>query len=382
MSTVRRVEMLVPAMPAAGMESMVAGLSRALVVHGLEVGITCLESEGELAAGLRADGIRVEVIPSPGLRPNIIPGKLRDWLADVKPDVAHVHSGVWLKGARAARAAGVPRVVHTAHGLLDHTPRRHLWLMWLAARLTDHIVGVSDDLSRFLTDEVGAPRSRVTTVLNGVDTDAFHPGPATGAVRRPLGLPTDVPVVGIVARLAPVKNHACLVDAFAIVHAQRPDAVLALVGKGPLHDELAAQVGRLGLTQVVRFAGAASDMPPIYRDLDIFVLSSVAEGTSISILEAMASGRCIVATAVGGSPALLDDGRAGVLVPSSDPAALAGALLELLDDPARRRALGAAARRRAEEVFSERAMVDRYLELYGIGAAERQRMAETSTCAE
>jgi glycosyltransferase involved in cell wall biosynthesis len=363
---------------------VVAALSRALAARGLEVGITCLEEEGVLAPALRADGIRVSVVTAPGLLPNVIPGRrLTEWLREVRPDVVHAHSGVWLKAVRAARGAGVKRVVFTAHGLLDHTPRHHYWMMRLAARGTDRVVGVSDDLTRVLIEDGGSPPDRTLTISNGVDTDAFRPGSRSLAVRAPLGLGPDVPLVGIVARLAPVKDHACLIEAFALVHQRRPDAVLALVGDGPLRGALEAQVKSLGLASVVRFAGPASSMPPIYRDLDVFVLSSTAEGTSVSVLEAMATGLPVVATAVGGTPALLDGGSAGLLVPSGDPTALAGALVDLLDDPARRRALGAAARLRAERLFSERAMVDRYLELYGLGSRAASRTAkEVAPCVE
>ena len=374
--------MILPALPAAGMEMMVAGLARALAARGLSVGITCLEEEGVLAPALRADGIRVSVVPAPGLLPNVVPGRLSDWLRELGPDVVHAHSGVWLKAVCAARGAGVERVVFTAHGLLDHTPRHHWWMMRLAARRTDYVVGVSDELTRVLIDDGGSPRSRTLTIPNGVDTAAFRPGPASQSVRGPLGIDPGTPVIGIVARLAPVKNHAVLIDAFAIVHGRRPDAVLVLVGDGPLRAELEARAAGLGLGAAVRFAGLASAMPPVYRDIDLFVLSSVAEGTSISILEAMASGLPIVATAVGGTPALLDGGAAGVLVPSSDAAALADALTGLLDHPERRRELGAAARARAERIFSERAMVDRYLGLYGLAPALAANAEESVTCVE
>lgn len=377
-----RVEMLLPAMPAAGMETVVAVLCRGLAARGVDVGITCLIEEGAMAASLRAEGIRVSVVPTPGFLPNLIAGRpLRKWLRDRRPDVAHAHSGVWLKAARAARAAGVKRIIYTAHGLLDPMPKCNLFLMREAARLTHRIVGVSDSVSDYHVTNAHPRRGQVVTVLNGVDTRRFHPGPGSGVLRAAFGIDEGAPLVGIVARLEPVKNHAMLIDAFALVHLRHPDAVLALVGDGLLRSDLTAQVIGLGLERVVRFAGAMSDMPPIYRDIDIFVLSSVAEGTSISILEAMASARCIVGTAVGGTPMLLDQGRAGVLVPPSDPRALADALIRLLADRAGRAELAAAARMRAENVFSERTMVDRYLELYGLAGAPAAGK-ESAACVE
>lgn len=361
-----RVEMLLPAMHAAGMETVVATLCRGLARCGVDVGITCLEEEGALAPALRAEGMRITVVPVRGMLPNAVASRdLRAWLRERRPDVAHAHSGVWLKAARAARAAHVPRVIYTSHGLLDRTPWHHRYLMRRAVALTNRIVAVSDDLATYHIAELGARPDEVVTILNGVNTRRFHPEGRTGALRASLGLADSTPLIGIVARLAPVKDHATLIEAVALVHARRPEAVLAIVGDGPLRHPLMAQVKALGLEDVVRFAGASADMPPVYRDLDLVVLSSVAEGTSISILEAMASGRCVVGTAVGGTPLLLDHGQAGVLVPPSDPRSLATALIDLLDDPKRRQALGAAARDRAQRRFAEDIMVERYLELYG-----------------
>jgi glycosyltransferase involved in cell wall biosynthesis len=197
-----------------------------------------------------------------------------------------------------------------------------------------------------------------------VDTDRFRPAARDGAVRAALGVGAGALLVGNVARLAKVKNQALLIDAFAAVGRQLPHARLTIVGEGPERRALEERVEALTLTDVVRLVGARRDMPRVYGELDLYVLSSDIEGTSVSILEAMASGVCVVATAVGGTPELLGHGRYGVLVPPDDPEALAAAMLELLRDPLRRRRLAAAAREHAVEHRSELAMVQRYEELY------------------
>jgi len=274
-----------------------------------------------------------------------------------------VHSGCWGQAARAARAARVGGIVHTAHGLDGkdpwHTPYFKRWAAWH----TDAIVAVSHEHREYLIDVAGVPPAKVRVIPNGIDVDRFAPGPRTGALRAQLGV-GERPLVGIVARFAPVKNHALLLDAFArVVAAGDPPADLVLIGEGDLRPALEAQADLLGIAGRVHFAGLAADPAPWYRDLDAFVLSSDSEATSISILEAMATGLPVVATAVGGTPDLLGDG-AGVLVPARDPAALGDALRVVLADAGRRRTLGEAARARAVARYAGAAMADAYESLY------------------
>jgi glycosyltransferase involved in cell wall biosynthesis len=171
-------------------------------------------------------------------------------------------------------------------------------------------------------------------------------------------------VIGCVARFDPIKNHALLLEAFALVRREHPGATLAFVGDGPLRSELERRVVESGLQGSVVFTGDRRDTPELYRSFDISVLSSNAEGTSMSILEAMASGCSIVATDVGGNGALLDRGSAGMLVPPRDAAALSGALTVLIQDPGRRRALGRVARERAVVTYSHQTMVREYEAIY------------------
>ena len=364
-----RIEMVIPALDAAGMEAMTARLTRALAARGHHVGVTCIERGGVLADKLRAEGFRVAVVPALGLRSLLRAPLLETWLRTVAPDAVHVHSGAWLKAARAARRAGVTCVVHTVHGLIGddaepwYVPFLHYW----AARYTDWVAPVSTPLCNYLARRVRIDVAKMRVIPNGVNTDHFRPGPATGALRARLRIASDGFLVGTVARLDPVKNHALLIDAFARVRALVPEAALVIIGDGPLRSGLEGRARSLGLDQHVHFVGASTDIAALYRELDLFVLSSNAEGTSMSILEAMASGVCVVATAVGGTPDLLAGGATGVLVPPGDPAALADGLTRMLRDAAQRRRLAAAGRARADEHYSELVMIDAYEALYGGG---------------
>lgn len=360
-----RIELVVPSLVPAGMEMVVARLGRGLAGRGHEIGFTVLEFVGDVGETLRAEGFRVARVGSPGVRTIVFPTRLTRWFREQRPDVVHVHSGAWLKAARAAALAHVPRVVHTAHGLLDVEPwHGPLFKRW-AARHTDVVVAVSRPLHAYLETEVGLRSDAIRVIVNGIDPSVFAPGARSGAIRNRFGLSDDCTVIGHVARFSPVKNHACLVAAFAQTVRARPDTFLVLVGDGPLRTDIENRTRELGIADRVGFAGHCPDVVPVYRDLDIFVLSSNAEGTSMSILEAMACGIPVIATAVGGTPELLDHGRAGVLVPPSDPGALASALGAMVDDRAARVRFASIARERIRTSYSEESVLDAYERAYG-----------------
>lgn len=360
-----KIEMVLPALDAAGMEMVTIRLTRKLTMRGHDVGITCIEREGALAAELRRQGHKISVVPSPGWLSNIYPEALTSWFRELKPDVVHVHNSGWLKVAKAARAAGVARVVHTLHGLLDHEPTYAPLLKRWAARFTDVTIAVSEPLRRHLLNKAGLPPTSVWTVPNGIDTDTFSPGPRALRLREALGLSSDALLVGHVARFAPVKNHALLLEAFERVRCNAPEAVLLLIGDGPLRGRIEAQIDQLGLWSHVRLLGELHEnVPGLYRELDVFVLCSDAEGTSMSILEAMASGLPIIATSVGGSPDLLSSGSCGVLVPPREPELLAQMILSLLGNQPERSSLGAQARRRALSIYAEDKIVSLHEALY------------------
>lgn len=377
-----RVEMLVPSLVSAGMEIMVASLVRALGRRGHAVGVTCLEEEGDLVAGLERDGHRVSLVRTPGAVANVWAPALAAHLRTIRPDVVHVHSGVWAKGARAARHAGVPVIGHTAHGLLDREPWHGPALKRLAAWSSDWVAAVSQPLATYLTRDIGIPAELVSVVPNGIDTERFAPGPRTGVLRARTGVAASRPLIGTVARLAPVKNQAVLLRAFAQVRERVRDAALVLVGDGPLRGELGELAAALGVADDVHFVGATDDTAPVYRELDLFVLSSLAEGTSMSILEAMASGTPVVATAVGGTPDLLGDGRSGSLVPSNDATALAAAMAGAILDRGAAQQRAECALRRARDHYSQTAMLQTYESLYRGARVSSSHGREHAPCAE
>jgi glycosyltransferase involved in cell wall biosynthesis len=207
------------------------------------------------------------------------------------------------------------------------------------------------------------PAAKVATISNGIDTTLFAPGPSDVRARL-LAKGVGRFVIGCVARFEPVKNHELLLRAFSDARQTRSELLLVLVGDGRLRSSLEDLARQLGIAEAVAFVGDQKDTAPWYRAFDAFVLSSHAEGTSMSILEAMASARAVIATNVGGNARLLANQQCGRLVPPGDRAALASAILEVATSSELRDQLGRAARDRVDRHFSHRAMVERYDAIY------------------
>ena len=357
-----RISMVLPTLVRAGMEIVAGRLATGLTERGHEVSIACIEGSGPVAAELVAAGVAVDVVRAPGLATNLRAPALVAWMARRAPHVVHTHSGAWLKGARAARAAGVPGVVHTEHGLDDRDPWYADFLRRRATAATSVVVSVSDALRSHLLQSPRLPPDKVRTIPNGIDTRAFSPELPDARARLLPGSEGRI-VIGCIARLEHVKNHQLLLRAFREAHRKRPELLLVLVGDGSLRPELEALAQSLEIASAVRFTGDQADTAAWYRCFDTFVLASRAEGTSMSLLEAMASGCSIIATDVGGNRAVLGDDGAGRLVPSEDAAALTAALADAVASPLPSR-LGSVGRCRAERLYSQRAMVERYESLY------------------
>ncbi|MDX1994577.1 MAG: glycosyltransferase family 4 protein [bacterium] len=268
--------------------------------------------------------------------------KLTRILRRLKPDVVHTHTAkAGFVGRIAARLAGVPVVVHTFHGHVFHgyfspaKTRLFILLEQFAAHLSDTIITITPRLRDELAEVYKiAPKSRFTVMAYGLDLDGFAAQARKGGIfRRAWNIPDDAPLVGIAGRMVPIKNHALFLQAAALIHHEWPQVRFALIGDGELRPEIEAQIDALGLREVVTLAGWQRDMPPIYADLDVLVISSNNEGTPFTLIEAMATGCPVVSTNVGGVADLLEDGKLGALVPPNNPPALAQAILDVLRHP-------------------------------------------------
>jgi glycosyltransferase involved in cell wall biosynthesis len=297
-----------------------------------------------------------------------------------RPMIVHTHTAkAGALGRLAAWLAGVPVVVHTYHGHVFRgyfSPAKTRFFVaverWLARR-TDRLLSVSPQVRRELLElGIGTPEQLVVLPL-GLDLDPFLNGGAGGVLRRELGIEPAAPVVTIVARLVNIKAHEVFFEAASIVSARRPDARFVVVGDGERRAELEALVERLALGRAVRFLGWRGDLPAIYRDADVVALTSRNEGSPVSLIEAMAAGRPVVATRVGGVPDLVEDGVNGYLVEPDQPAAMAEGLLALLEDPGRREAFGNAGRKRVYPAFAADRLVRDIDALYSALLEEKRR---------
>lgn len=263
-------------------------------------------------------------------------------LRTMRPDVVHTHTAkAGFVGRWAARFAGVPVIVHTFHGHVFEgyfgalKTRLFVTLEQATARITDVVLTLTQSLRRDLADKFRIARAeRITVLPLGLDLAPIAAVPRkTGTFRARIGVPADAPLVGIAGRMVPIKNHALFLDAAAHIHARRPDVRFVIIGDGELRSTLEHQIDDLGLRDVVTVTGWINDIAQAYADLDVFALSSINEGTPVTVIEALAAGCPVVATHVGGVPDLLEGGRLGKLVSSGNAHALAESILETLDDP-------------------------------------------------
>ena len=354
-STQRRLRVIhvAPGLDMGGLERLLVEFARHADRRRFALRFVSLGGRGVLADDIEACGWPVATMEQPdGLHPSLVPRlarRFRNWQADV----IHTHDDrAHLYGTFAGRLAGVPRLIHTRHGRNSHLSRRQQMLVNAASRLIDHFVCVSEDIAR-LTVRHGVRADRVRSICNGIDVQRF-------AYRGPRA---DGPAV-LVARLSPEKDIETLLRAVALVVRQDAAFHLDIVGDGPCMSALRRASSALGLDERVRFLGAVRDVPAVLAQAGLFVLSSLTEGISLTLLEAMASGLPVVATRVGGNPEVVADGESGLLVPPQNPSALAEALLRLRRDPNACVRFGAAPRRRVEAKFDIRRMIEEYEKLY------------------
>jgi glycosyltransferase involved in cell wall biosynthesis len=273
---------------------------------------------------------------------------------ELQPDLVHTHNSYpHFYGTFAARWAGVPAVVHTRHGRRIGTTRNARLQFWLAAQFADRIVAVSDDAAQLCRQHEFLSARKVQRIWNGINLERFRfRGPVTE------------PVAISVARLSPEKDFATLLRATNLAARLVPDLRLMIVGDGPERRALENLSRELKLADRVRFLGERNDVPELLAQAGFFVTASLTEGVSLTLLEAMAVGLPVLATAVGGNPEVVADGLTGRLVPAADTDALAAGMVRLCRDREQWGELGRQGRERVAECFNIRHMLRDYESLY------------------
>jgi glycosyltransferase involved in cell wall biosynthesis len=300
-------------------------------------------------------------------------------LAAVKADVVHNHmyraEVVGTQAAWSLAAAGRrrPLIVGTVHSSRVRSEEDRDLVRRLTPKM-DHLIAVSRAIVRKIEDEgrVGAP---ISLIYNGVDLSRYAEPEVCCTLHGEYPIPVDAPIVGVVARLEPEKGHPTLLDAWPAVLGAVPNAHLLIVGEGTERDSLETRTASLGIDESVIFTGRRDDVPAVTAALDVAVLPSYREAQGLSILEAMALSRPVVASAVGGIPEMIEHGRTGLLVPPRDPGALAASIIRLLTDHPYADTLGRAGRDLVHERFCVELMVRAVETIYDEAVADERRLA-------
>ncbi len=280
----------------------------------------------------------------------------------LRPEIVHTRNLATLEAAVPAALAGTRVRIHGEHGFdmgdLDGTSRKHQYIRRLYSPFVSHYIPLSRHLECYLESTIGISGKRISQIYNGVDTAKFHPQKKDdGKI-----------VIGTVGRMQSVKDQITLVKAFIrlleIAPGLREKVRLLVVGEGPLRQQSIALLEDSGCLELAELPGARSDVPDLMRKMDLFVLPSLAEGISNTILEAMATGLPVIATNVGGNPELVEEGLTGSIVPPSDPETMAQSMLTYLAEPGLLARQSSAARSRTEDKFSLESMVRAYMKVY------------------
>ena len=305
--------------------------------------------------------------------------RLSRLIKQLRPDIVHAHDphGVAMASLAISMSTATARPRLIASRRVDFHLRRSALSRW-KYRQVDTFIAASEAIRRMLIGD-GVPEARVVTVHEGIDLARVAAAPPA-ELHQDLWLPHHAPLVGNVAALVPHKGQRYLVDAAARLLPEQPDARIIIAGEGELRAALEQQIRHHHLEKHVILAGFRPDILSLHKAFDLFVMSSVTEGLGTSLLDAMACGRAVVATRVGGIPEVVKDGETGILVPPRDPAALAAAISRLLGDAALRQQMGANGLARAQARFTAERMVQRTLAVYE-GTANNPKNARSARSA-
>jgi len=347
------------------MENVIYNLASSLSGSQVESTIGCLEEVGHLSVKLRDLGVESYLVPRMIPRLSMVyPGPLIRFIKESGCDIVHTHSGCWFKVAVACVYLPKVKLLYTEHGRTHPEPKAHVIMDRLSVHRSDRVIAVSDALQEYLVREIRLPARKVITIHNGIDTDRFAPAADRDRIRAEFGFGPENIVIGMVARLAPVKNQPYLVDAFERVYRHCPQARLICIGDGPSRGELEKYIASKNLGAVITLTGDRTDVARLVSAFDIATLSSRSEGISLTILEGMASGLPVVATRVGGNGEIITDGANGFLVGTDNIEAYSAKLTELAESAVLRKSFAENGRAHVKAHWSVTQMAASYTALY------------------
>ena len=333
-----RVLHLIHTLEIGGAQKVIVNLIRGMDKSRFDLSTVCLRKKGPIYEEIKSMGGKVCQIPKKGKFDLSIVSRLKKHIQEEECHILHTHNfsaGLWGRLAAMELKGRRPILVHTEHGRLGEVQLWRKIIMRYLARHTDMIVAVADETRDYLLHSIKIPETRVIVIKNGIDLNYLlsRADQKVDTIDEILEKNPGARFIINVSALSPVKDHATLLRAFKRLLIKLPDVHLLLVGDGPLRLELTKLASSLGIDGNVQFLGERHDIGAILAKSDIFVLSSLNEGTPISLLEAMGMGVTPVVTSVGGLPEMIENTVNGLMVPPSDPALLADAIRFTLENP-------------------------------------------------
>jgi len=363
--TKKNILHVVLAMNPGGAERLVADFTENTNHEMYNVSVCCLDEIGELGRELILKGFKVISLGrNPGIDWKLI-RNLKRYVKEEDIDIIHAHQYTpFFYSALAKNISKRPRIIFTEHGRTYPDVRRpkRVFFNPLLSRFASEIVSISEATKKAMVDFDNLPNQRIRVIYNGMELkDIF---PERHEKLRELGVNENDFILVTAARLDPIKNHLMMIRAFEKVYAEEKSCKLLIAGDGPEYEKLIREIEKRGMTDHVRLLGYRNDVADIFSAADIFLLSSLTEGTSMTLLEAMNAGLPAIVTNVGGNPEVLKDGETGLLVESDDDGAMAERIMFLHNNRSKARSLGDKAKERARTLFSFKNMMDQYEELY------------------
>ena len=356
---------VIPSMNTGGRESVVLHILDHLNRDRFDVRVMCLSNEGSLYDHFISKNVPIYFLrKNAGFTPRVY---LKLYRHFTKNDYHIVHShnpGAFLYGAVAAKLAGTPVIINSEHGYGNIISWRKKAAESFLMNTVYKTLAVSKELRDTLSSRPFVRKDKIQVLYNGIDSEKINSFSHRDEIRKTFGVYESQLVIGTVGRLATVKDHETLIRCFKLIYEVFSQSKLVIVGEGPEKNKLRSLVTELGLSDKVLFTGERRDVPALLSGMDIFVLSSISEGTSITLLEAMAAGIPVVATSVGGNKEVIENGVTGLLIPPKDPEMMAEAIHTLFSDKMMAQSFSAAGKKMVAEKFSIKNMVRTLENLY------------------
>lgn len=367
MENKRRINIMhtVLSLEVGGLEKIVYELVLGLDKDLYNVEVCCLDELGEFAYRLMQHNISVTL-----LRRNqkhydaLYPIRLRKLLREKDIDILHAHSGSFFLATQAGILSRTRAIIYTDHGRHLVEPEILLYMDRFSAHFAKKIIAVSGELEEYLIEKVRLPANKLTTIINGINTNSYKYREKSLSLLSELRIPDDYNIVGTVGRLVEVKDQTTIINAFCRVAKKYPNTILLLVGDGPLRAKLENVAIELNAINNIRFVGNRNDVPDLLNLMDVFMLTSLSEGTSVSLLEAMASGVPPVVTNIGGNPFIVKDGENGILVNPGDVVETTNSINYLMGNDTARKKMGQNASETVKQYYGLDKMIDKYVCIY------------------